>query len=246
MQARITTKNLKKMGLKPNAIGYNGTVIFKDCTIRSIDVEGRDFVRFMFDNVNFENCNFCSTNFVYCTFKNVTFYNCNMHNTDFIAYSNPLQYAYCGITTFIGKITFKKSNVWNINLSHILMNKCVFEQCTGIVSRFHIIDEPVYAYKYTDKYLIVLELPKGTIVYKSTNGKCRSNQVKTVSILNLDGSYSGKTMCRSWKYTAFIYRTGQIAKPRSVFNIRYKDCASGIHFFMSVKEAYSFYRSTIV
>jgi hypothetical protein len=99
----------------------------------------------------------------------------------------------------------------------------------------------VYGYRS----ITILRLPKGAVVYtgQDRDGKMRVNKarvIKTVSLSEIDGLSTGheiKSEAHSHYCTGFKYRKGELVVPLCGFSMRNSTCGSGIHFFLSRKDA---------
>jgi len=80
--------------------------------------------------------------------------------------------------------------------------------------------------KLADGSICVLSIPKGAIVFSINGSKCRTNKASV-----LEG---GGASCHD---RDFVYKQGEKYEI-SGFNLAYNlECASGIHFFKTRKEA---------
>ena len=80
--------------------------------------------------------------------------------------------------------------------------------------------------------IVKLEIPKGAIVFSINNNKCRTNIAKVIDIFGGDG----KTAVSQYDIN-FVYKKGKTVKVDD-FNLAYNvECAEGIHFFKTRKEA---------
>ena len=71
----------------------------------------------------------------------------------------------------------------------------------------------------------------------ATAKKCRCSKALVLAIENMDGSDSGLQEIESHFDPCFIYRVGEIAEVYNFDNDRWRECASGIHFFMDRQDA---------
>ena len=85
-----------------------------------------------------------------------------------------------------------------------------------------------------------LLLPVGTKVYL-TYDKCRADQAKVLKMNKL-GKAEEVTVARSTFNPRFKYKTGATIKPQFKFSEENSKCASGIHFFRTLKEARKYLR----
>lgn len=85
--------------------------------------------------------------------------------------------------------------------------------------------------KCRDDIIVKLEIPAGAIVFSINNKKCRTNVAKVIDIDN------NLSKARSIEDYNFVYEKGKKIKIKD-FNLMYNvECASGIHFFKTRKEA---------
>ena len=92
-------------------------------------------------------------------------------------------------------------------------------------------------YKKASGYIIELEICADAKRSSATSRKCRCSKAKVLSITNLDGSESGLTQVRSDYSKEFVYRVGEIAEAPDFDENRWNECAAGIHFFITRREA---------
>ena len=88
----------------------------------------------------------------------------------------------------------------------------------------------------TGRVLVKLEIPKGAVVFSINDNKCRTNMVKVLDIVSMDGKKHFKK-AYSMYTSLFVYKVGEtIIEPD--FDCRYNiECSSGIHFFRTKREA---------
>ena len=101
------------------------------------------------------------------------------------------------------------------------------EQCRkGVV-----LTESMIGYKKSDEgKIITLEIPIGAKVFSINNNKRRTNKVKVIDM-------QGETELSSWHNTNFKYHVGDEIDIED-FNENYNvECAEGVHFFLTRKEA---------
>lgn len=88
------------------------------------------------------------------------------------------------------------------------------------------------------RLIIKLLIPEDAKRTSSTSRKCRCDKAEVLAIENLDGTPSDRTETYSSHDEEFIYRVGEIVTPKEDFyDDRFRECASGIHFFISRQEA---------
>lgn len=92
--------------------------------------------------------------------------------------------------------------------------------------------------------IVVLEVPaSATKHYDTDNHKIRVSEAKVVNILDIDG----KPMKLAWKHSVtskhdplFKYEIGKTVTPTEPFEDSDRTCASGIHGFLDIEEAFKY------
>jgi hypothetical protein len=123
-----------------------------------------------------------------------------------------------------------------------LKNKGSYSSLSG---KFYVLAKEQIVYKYTlgeiksnysrSAVTVKLLLPVGTVVYL-TSGKCRASQAKVLQMNKLGRSETVDISYASYN-DYFKYIVGATVKPANKFNLEYKMCESGIHFFRTLTEA---------
>ena len=86
-------------------------------------------------------------------------------------------------------------------------------------------------------YIVKLQICEDAKRSSATTKKCRCSKALVLAIENMDGSDSGLQEIESHFDPCFIYRVGEIAEVYNFDNDRWRECASGIHFFMDRQDA---------
>lgn len=88
------------------------------------------------------------------------------------------------------------------------------------------------AFKKCDENIIVtLLIPEDAKRSSATSRKCRASKAK---VLEIDGE---RTEARSKYYGDFVYRLGETVEVSDFDEDRWNECSTGIHFFMTRREA---------
>lgn len=163
----------------------------------------------------------------------------NLRSTDMI-HAN---LSYANLT----KADLSDVNLMNANLSNAVFNSTFLNwaNLSGIklddtkgslmeYRRGKILTQDIIGYKKCDGGIIVtLLIPRGAIVFSINGNKCRTNRAKVISIDGADRAYS-----------TYKYMTYYVGDEFNIydFNLEYnEECAPGIHFFMTRKEAEDYY-----
>ena len=96
--------------------------------------------------------------------------------------------------------------------------------------------------KCRENLIVELEIPEDALRSSATTRKCRCSKAKVVSITNLDGSKSEHTEATSKRDSSFVYKIGETVEVPGFDLNRFNECSTGIHFFVTRKEAESYAR----
>ena len=87
------------------------------------------------------------------------------------------------------------------------------------------------------EYIVKLEIPEDALRSSATTRKCRCSKAKVLSITNLDGTDADIDVAYSNHDPGFIYKIGEIVEVADFDTDRWNECSTGIHFFITRKEA---------
>ena len=88
-----------------------------------------------------------------------------------------------------------------------------------------------------DKVIVKLRIPSDAKRSSATTRKCRCSKAEVIAIYNLDGTEAEERKCYSDYNNDFIYEVGKTVEVTDFNENRWKECAKGIHFFISRQEA---------
>jgi hypothetical protein len=141
------------------------------------------------------------------------------------------------------KADLSDANLVNARLSNTVFNStflnwadlsgAILDDVKGSLMEYRrgkILTEDIVGYKKCEGDVIVtLLIPRGAIVFSVNGRKCRTNRAKVISIDGADRAYS-----------TYKYMTYYVGDEFNIydFDLQYnEECAPGIHFFMTRKEA---------
>ena len=188
---------------------------YKDYEIGISIYDGCVFEQCVFKNFVFRGCTFFDCKFINCVFEFMQFYQCFVKN--------------CTVTN------------------------CTVRRCSCLYSSFTNTDFPMAcprtggftAFKkvisYNSKKTLIAELyvPEDAARSSALSNKCRCDKAIVVRFYDPNTLQPVKNKAaRSWFKPSFIYRINDIVRPINYFDTdRYRECAAGIHFFMTIEEA---------
>ena len=95
-------------------------------------------------------------------------------------------------------------------------------------------------FKKASGYIVVLEIPEDAKRLSATGRKCRCNKAKVIEIQNIDGTKANVTKVASDFDSNFVYEVGKTVSVDNFCEDRWKECSSGIHFFINRQESVNY------
>jgi hypothetical protein len=119
------------------------------------------------------------------------------------------------------------ANLKNADLTGAILRDAKFDEKEKIRKGICLSRKMIGYKKCEDGVIVKLEIPRGAIVFSINSDKCRTNIAKCVAI--------------SSGLNGFVYKLGKTYVITD-FNLEYNvECAEGIHFFRTEKEAKKYY-----
>ena len=91
--------------------------------------------------------------------------------------------------------------------------------------------------KVRGDYIVKLEVTETAMRSSAYGRKCRCSEAKVLAIENMDGSVANVEEVRSKHDNEFAYRVGETVRVENFDTDRRNECAPGIHFFITRREA---------
>ena len=111
----------------------------------------------------------------------------------------------------------------------------------GIATAFYPIQCPesgsFIGWKKAQGRIVKLEICEDALRSSATSRKCRCSKAKVLAIENMDGTPFASTEISSDYDSSFIYKVGETVSVSDFDTNRWNECAAGIHFFITRKEA---------
>ena len=221
--------------------------LFHKCDMRSMKIQNCDLSFTVFSNNNMNNitfsiCNFNTTKFYSTNLSEGLFINCTLTNVKLTDTNlSGVEIKDCKLDNIIANsftsfynlqcpeegsfIGFKKAYI------NTMPNKPIFIPSRGNNKT----DFPVLP------VIVKLQITEDSLRSSSTSRKCRCSKAKVLSISYLDGTEcSQDTIAFSGYNNDFVYKVGEILEIKDFNKDRWKECASGIHFFITREEAVNY------
>lgn len=229
--------------------------ILEDVDLSYVNLSHVNLRYAILDNVNLENADLHKSDLTFTTIRNSDFthadlnharldqakiYNCTFYRARF--YSAQLYQTYFDNTILCGaefcRADLSRATLNNTNIDQAYLEACILykthmDNATGSLIEYRrgkILTESIIGYKKCQNDVIVtLEIPKDAIVFSISGTKCRTNKAKVIAIDGADRAFSN--FCRMTYYVGDEFNIKD-------FNCEYnRECANGIHFFMTREEA---------
>ena len=128
------------------------------------------------------------------------------------------------------------ANLSDANLSNANLSDIIFNEGTAFYALQCPEEGSFIGYKKAHDYIVKLEILADAKRSSATSRKCRCSAAKVLSITAVDGSEEVKEIA-SDRDSNFIYRVGEIVRVDNFDEDRWNECSTGIHFFITRREA---------
>lgn len=228
---RISKKELEEAIAKKGPeerLAFNEMEIW-DMDLTGMDLSGMDFILSSFQNtvldrVNFESSSVENSLFDGCSLHGVNFKNANLKTASF---------RYCDL---------RESNIEGANLFGAVLE---FAKLDGIISnedtkwfRLHCPETGAFLgyKKCVNDRMVQLLVPADAKRTSATLPSCRCNKAKVLTIKSFDFK---ENFDEAWSLVDenFVYKRGQWVEVKDFNENRWQDSTTGIHFWMTRKEA---------
>jgi uncharacterized protein YjbI with pentapeptide repeats len=218
--------------------------------LSGLDIRDLDLKRIIFTDANFtgaslSNCNLSDSDLSMAIFKNADLYHATLYGarligTDFTGAN------LCGVNlsfTDIRHADFKDAKITD---STVFVNASIYKPKNMPCIPMACPDSEFIAWKKCyyirgkdpAPCIVKLLIPEDAKRSSATGRKCRASKAKVLEIQTCDGQKLDNVTAWSGRDISFWYKVGSIVEPVEPFDDnRWKECASGIHFFITRQEA---------
>ena len=131
------------------------------------------------------------------------------------------------------------TNLCNANLKGAILNEVKYNHETAFFAIQCPEEGSFIGYKKVNNKIVRLLILEDSKRSSATSRKCRCDKAKVLSIESVDGEEMF-TEVKSDFDSNFIYKVGEIVKVDNFCEDRWKECAAGIHFFITRQEAINY------
>ena len=191
---------------------------FNDCDLSEVEMNnGANFAGASFGKCNFKNA--CCRSAI---FRNTAFYDADLTN-----------------------VNMYEADFTNADFVRCKLDNIRYDECTCGIALACPEKGSFTAFKkaklYNDNNCIVeLQVPADALRSSATTRKCRVSKAKVVAVYTMDGK-SIKQNAYSIQTRSFVYKIGKIVEVKNFDKNRWNECSSGIHCFITKREAEQYY-----
>ena len=131
------------------------------------------------------------------------------------------------------------ANLSNAKLSNAILNDIAYNVLTTFLNLQCPEKGSFIGYKKADKKIVELLITEDAKRSSATTRKCRCNKAKVLSITNIGNTVEYKEAHSDFNYS-FVYRVGEVVEVKDFDEDRWKECSTGIHFFLTRGEAVNY------
>ena len=218
--------NLSGADLRGANLGYTD--------LRGANLSGADL-----SNTNLKGVNLSNANLNYACLIDADLNSAKLIKSDLkhaILYGASLIYA------DLTKSNLRNSDIRYTNLNHAYLRgtnlyNVRFNENTSFFALQCPEEGSFIGYKKADGKIVVLQITEDAKRSSATTRKCRCSKAKVIRIEDLNGNILDIEYVKSDYDKRFIYKIGDIVEIKDFDDDRWNECSTGIHFFVTKKEA---------
>ena len=127
----------------------------------------------------------------------------------------------------------------NTNFRGTILNGIIYNHGTTFLATQCPEEGSFIGYKKASNKIIKLLILEDSKRSSATSRKCRCDKAKVLDIESLDGKEKYTEAISDYDRN-FVYKVGEIVKVDNFCEDRWKECAAGIHFFITRQEAINY------
>ena len=131
------------------------------------------------------------------------------------------------------------TNFNNANLKYANLKDIKYNECTSFFALQCPEKGSFIGYKKARGKIVELLITEDAKRSSATSRKCRCSKAKVLSITNAGNTVEYKEVHSDFNYS-FVYRVGEIVEVKDFDEDRWKECSTGIHFFLTRDEAVNY------
>ena len=139
----------------------------------------------------------------------------------------------------LNRADLSATNFNNANLKYANLKDIKYNECTSFFALQCPEKGSFIGYKKARGKIVELLITEDAKRSSATTRKCRCSKAKVLSITNVGNTVEYKEVHSDFNYS-FVYRVGEIVEVKDFDEDRWKQCSTGIHFFLTRDEAVNY------
>lgn len=227
---KLHKKRLNGLGGEKVNFSYNDLSTIDICSadFRSVDFRSASFRSAIIQNIDFSDANLCDVDFRFAKISNSKLCDADLMNADFGA---------CILSNCdLSNCDLRNANFFNAKLSNVKLDGVIYNDGTHFFALQCPEEGSFIGWKKCRCNTIVkLLIPEDARRSSATTRKCRCDKAKALEIWDKNGYSIQKAYSKN--DADFVYRIGETVSVPNFDEDRWQECAPGIHFFLTRKEA---------
>ena len=244
-KVELSNEDLADVDLSNSDLRY---IILEDVNLSEAKLEGANLIYANLSNVDLSTANLSDANLRRVNLEGVNLIYANLSDTNLrsvylkdvdltganLNYAN-LTDAYLKDVDLIGA-DLRDANLIGANLIDANLTDIKYNHTTSFFSLQCPEKGSFIGYKKADNKIVELLITEDSKRSSATTSKCRCSKAKVLSITSLDGKEEYTDVASNYDFN-FIYEVGKIVEVKDYDENRWKECSTGIHFFITREEA---------
>nr|DAI01952.1 MAG TPA: pentapeptide repeat protein [Caudoviricetes sp.] len=227
---KLHKKRLNGPGGEKVNFSYNDLSTIDICSadFRSVDFRSASFRSAIIQNIDFSDANLCGVDFRFAKICNSKLCDADLTNADF---------SDCGLSNCdLSNCDLRNANFFGAKLSNVKLDGVIYNGGTHFFA-LQCPEEGSFIgwKKCCDDRIVKLLIPEDAKRSSATTRKCRCDKAKVLEIWDKNGNLIQKAYSKN--DADFVYRIGETVSVPNFDEDRWQECAPGIHFFITRKEA---------
>ena len=136
----------------------------------------------------------------------------------------------------LSNVDLEYANLMGANLKDAILDNVRYNECTSFFALQCPEEGSFIGYKKARGKIVKLLITEDAERSNATTRKCRCSKAKVLSISDIANTREYEEVRSDFNYS-FIYKVGEIVEVKDFDEDRWKECSTGIHFFLTRDEA---------
>lgn len=205
--------------------------VFNFCDLSCADIHKCSMRNICAEVSNFNHCDLCECDISLGIFARCSFLDSSIHHSN-LSFTKFMECSVSGCIfdcTDMSGCKFKSCDIRDIYVNNVINFPHIPMTCPENGS--------FTGWKKASGFIVKLQITEDARRSSATGRKCRCDKAFVVAIENIDGTPSMMQKVTSDYDENFVYCVGETVTEPTFCDDRFRECAHGIHFFMTRQEA---------